>query len=706
MPRAYGIDLGTTFSAIATLGPEGRPQIIKNAEGEDLTPSVIYLGGSEPVVGREAKLLQAQGEGLVAAFFKRVMGDPNWRFPAGDLTYTPVDLSALVLKKLKQDAETALGEPVLHAVITVPAYFSDLQRRNTIEAGKAAGLNVLRIINEPTAAAIAYGTERLGREAVILVYDLGGGTFDVSLVRLAPDSIEVMATDGNHELGGKDWDDAILRWALRRFEEEHGFDPLGDSIALGDLLQNAEAAKKTLSAAGRAIIAMHSGGASGRYELNRAVFEEVTAPLMEMTLKLADQVVADAGLTWSDLTGTLCIGGSTRMPMVHRCLESRTGKKPLGGINVDEAVALGAALQAGRDLEKIPRLPGEPAAPPPRYLGPRPEIRDVMSHSLGMVAVNEDRSRYINSILIPKNRPVPSRQNRPYQLRTSARRANEMEVYITQGESLRPLDCTLLGKYRFLDIPHTEGRDQAIVDVSYEYDQNGVVKVTAVERFSGRHLRGVVEPVPQDMSWLDQPPEEIRTFEHLSVMIAVDLSGSMSGEPLAKARQAAERFAAQMDLAHTSIGLMVVADRVKIIQGLCQDARKISRAIGSLRAVMSSNVVGGGNEGQPFTEARAALHDCRGLKFLIVLTDGVWSYQEKAIAEAKKCHAAEIEVVALGFGSADRKFLRAIASSEEGALLTSLDQLGSSFDRIAQVLTESDRLAVSPSERKGLNFFR
>ncbi|MFH1862708.1 MAG: Hsp70 family protein, partial [bacterium] len=240
MRHAVGIDLGTTFSAIAMVNDFGKPELIKNAEGDTLTPSVIYLGAEEPIVGKEAKEMQALGDNLVASFFKRVMGNPNWIFCAGDRQFTPVDLSTLILKKLKSDAEKWLQATIDDAVITVPAYFSDPQRRNTIEAGSRAGFNVLRIINEPTAAAIAYGSRQFTEASQIMIYDLGGGTFDITVASVSPDNIEVIATDGNHELGGKDWDDAILQYIAVKFEEEHGENPLTDSVCCNDMLVQAE----------------------------------------------------------------------------------------------------------------------------------------------------------------------------------------------------------------------------------------------------------------------------------------------------------------------------------------------------------------------------------------------------------------------------------------------------------------------------------
>jgi len=709
MALAVGIDLGTTLSAISVIGETGKPELIQNAEGESLTPSVVYFSGSGIIVGKEAKKMQALGEDMVASFFKRVMGDPNWIFPAGDKLYTPADLSFFVLRKLKQDAEVALRESISHAVITVPAYFSELQRRNTIEAGKKAGLEVLRIINEPTAAAISYGTMGADKDAIYLVYDLGGGTFDVSLVKIDEENIEVLATDGNHELGGKDWDDAILRYAAAQFQEEHGLDPLADSISFNDLMVRVEMTKKALSATSRTTILISYGGKTGRYQLTRDTFDQITANLMEMTTNLVDQVLFNAHLSWADLTGTLLVGGSTRMPMVHRYITEKSGNPPLEGVNVDEAVALGAAIQADVDMYSSGwRLPEAKKSTPAYSLAPPKNIKDVTSHSLGMVAINKDRTRYINSRLIPKNNPIPSKKMRTYQFRTNARRANEMEVYITQGESERPLDCTILGKYRFLDIPHNPDIGKAIIDITYAYDHNGVVQVSAVEQSTGTSLRHVVEPLPDDLSWLDEPPEQATTFEHLLVVMAIDLSGSMMGTPLKKAQEAARGFVDKMNLANTSIGLIAFADQVKVIKNPCQDEKEIHEAINSL----NTHDVGGGTSAQPFSETFNLFKNKEGLRFLIFLTDGQLFDQNQAIQEEKKCHQEQIQIVAIGFGDADYNFLKSVASSDEGALFTDLNNLAGSFDRVAQVLTERggriqlEEGTIAPKKTRILGFFK
>lgn len=683
MTYVIGIDLGTTFSAVAYINKTGKPEIINNSEDKPITPSVIYFGEKEIIIGDEAKEMQALGENNVASFFKRSMGDLNFILSFHNKNYNPIDLSALILKKLKTDAEASLGVPISEAVITVPAYFSNFQRESTIKAGEIAGLKVLRIINEPTAAALAYGIKSTDKKQTLVVYDLGGGTFDISIVENSETLSEVKATAGDHELGGKDWDDRIAIYASQRFLEEFNKDPLEDSVSFNDLLVRCENAKKQLSTRESTKISITHGGEKGTYELTRKTFEEITRDLMERTQLLTEQTLKDINLTWKDIDGVLLVGGSTRMPMVWKYIEEISGKKPMQGVNVDESVALGAAIQANLDSQQNKN--------PLFTLAGKKTTKDVISHSLGMVAINENRSKYINSILIPKNIPIPCSEVRPYQLRTMRGNKNQLEVYMLQGESDKPLECNILGKYVFSDIEHVPNK-LSVMDIKYEYDLNGVVKVSATQKENNKNLPLNIESVPSDLRWLDLPPEDntLTTYMHMSVFIAVDLSGSMSGEPLKRAQEAAKnKFIEKIDLTHTSVGLIGFADSIKVNQELCQNSKKLVKGVDVWTEWMTLGSVGWGNSAEPFSTCYKLMKDLEDPRFLIVLTDGVWSDQSKAIREAKKCHAEGIEVIAMGFGSADLTFLKAVSSSDENAILTDLSSLSTAFSKIAQVLTET-----------------
>lgn len=680
METIIGIDLGTTFSAISSVDEYGKPYILENSEGKKLTPSVIYFDTNGNIlIGEEAKEMQGLGEENVAAFFKRNMGENTFSLNFNGRSYTAKDLSALVLQKLKKDAEDALGTSVSKAVITVPAYFNNLQREDTIEAGKKAGLEVLRIINEPTAAAIAYGFSKSVNQR-ILVYDLGGGTFDVTIVDISDENISVIATGGDHMLGGKDWDDRIVNYITNLFDDEFGVNPMDDAVSFNDMLVKAEKAKRGLSVRDSVKIAVVHDSERGNYELTREKFEEITHDLLERTAMLTNKILEEADMTWNDLDGVLLVGGSTKMPMVTQWVEQMSGKPSIKGINVDEAVSLGAAMQASMEVQ--------PKQDMLRLGGSSKKIDDVMSHSLGLIAENKDNTKYINTIIIPKNKQVPSVEERPYQLRTGRKIDNELEVYMTQGESDIPLQCKIIGKYVFSGIEHV-GKGLTIIDVEYKYDDNGVINIAAKQRENSKRLDLRIDDVPHDLSWLDRPPEHKHVIPHVSVLLAVDLSGSMSGHPLMEAQKAANGFLKKLDLTNTSVGLICFADRVKINQPLTQNAKALSKGVKAWSSIMDRATVGYGNDTDPFREALEVLRNEDDPRFLIVLTDGVWSNQKLAIGRAAQCAEAGIEIVALGFGGADKKFLRAIATSDENALLTGLNGLAGSFSKIAQVLTET-----------------
>lgn len=547
MKNFVGIDLGTTFSVVAHINAQGQPEVIRNTLGSLLTPSVIDLRSQPPLVGEEAKEKQALGEEGIYAFFKRDMGNSNATYIEHNREYSPIDLSAMVLKYLKTCAESHLKQPITNAVITVPAYFNNMQRQDTIEAGKRAGLNVLRIISEPTAAALAFGIRPKSEMGKILVYDLGGGTFDVSLVEISSDELRVIATSGDHRLGGKDWDDRILQYLATEFEQEFGLELIGEEF--NELMVLAEKTKISLSDKQSLKITVHGSGKSSKYEITRQQFEELTQDLMERTQLLVNQVLEDAELTWKDIEGVVLVGGSTRMPMVKKYVEQMSGKPAMAGVNPDEAVALGATIQAAMDME-AQRISSEPIM----FIPGRKKSTDVISNSLGMIALNEDNSKYINSIIIQKNQPIPCQQTRPYQLRIRRSGENKLEVYMTQGETTEPLGCAYLGKYVFTNIPDIETKF-AVIDLTYAYNINGVVEVTAIERSTQQTLQLNIEPLPHDIPDRFTLPPVIETIrEHLYLYMAFDLSGSMSGEPLEKAKEAALQFLSQCDLT-TSICL-------------------------------------------------------------------------------------------------------------------------------------------------------
>lgn len=679
MSGVVGIDLGTTYSVVAHLDNDGNPEVIPDEAGDLLMPSVLSFAEDPPLVGTPAKSAQADGETEIAATFKRHMGDPGFVLSFGGEDFDATALSAFVLAKLKAQAAAFIGEPVTQAVITVPAYFTHPQRTATIAAGQQAGLEVLRVISEPTAAAIAYGLRAAPGERTVLVYDLGGGTFDVSLVRITGDEMRVLGTEGDHRLGGRDWDDRIVAHVHHRFAEEFGAEIGADDALI--LLSRAEQLKHTLSARARGDILLDFAGNAARYEVTRETFEDITRDLLDRTEQLSGQVLADAGLDWNQIDGVIPIGGSTRMPMVRERIARMSGNRPLSGVHPDQAVAIGAAIDAAAEAHRATavRTGGEPA---PKQHGIR-VTQDVIAHSLGMIAENADRSRYVNSVLIRKNLPIPARESRPYQFRLDHSGENLLEIFLTQGETGDPKDCAYLGRYVVTGFG--PGAGDTVVDIEYAYDRSGVVGVSATDRTTTRPLLVTIDAVPPDVPerFAGRPGDAGRRG-HTTVYLAFDLSGSMSGKPLAEAKTAAHAFVGQCDLSTTSVGLIGFSDRVEVYQTATQNAREIGRAIDGLAA----GATGYTNHGHPFDELHDRLADAPGTRYAIVLADGMWAEQELVIPRAARCHAAGIESISIGFGSADEEFLRRIASSSEQSLFTDMNRLTETFTTIARELTE------------------
>ncbi|URZ05087.1 Hsp70 family protein [Clostridium felsineum] len=682
MKYSLGIDLGTTFSVVSIIDENGTPKVLNNKEGNTLTPSVIYFGNDEIIVGDDAKEMQAMGDNNIACFFKRNMGDENFVLEFNDKYYNAEDLSVIVLKKLKKDVENILKAEVKDAVITVPAYFNNLQRQSTINAGTRAGFNVLSILNEPTAAAMAYGMKKEGQNKNILVYDLGGGTFDVTLVHIEDDIIKVLSTDGDHELGGKDWDDRIAMYIGEKFFEKFGVNPMDDIEYYNDILVKCENVKKHLSKRESTEISIYYCDLSEKFTITKDIFVGLTGDLLQRTKSLSEDVLKSAGLTWDNIDGVLPVGGSTRMPMVLDFIREVSKKEPIVGINVDEVVSIGAAIKA--TIETSPKVTINKEEKSLFTLGGYKKTEDVMSHSLGMVALDSLGKGYINSIIIEKNKKIPCTEKRPYEIRTGKNRDNVLEVYMLQGESEEIENCTVLGKYVFHDISYV-GRKPAVIDIEYSYNKNGVVDVFATQRETGKKLPLKIEKIPEDFSF-EEGFGKTEEVVHKNIVIAMDLSGSMRGKPLEKAMEASKTFIEALDEENSSVGLIIFADRVQTLMPLTEKRDDIISAVEGLRKAD----VGTSTMSEPFSEAYDILKDAYGDCFIVVLTDGQWYGKKDIMAEVNKCKEDGIEIAAIGFGNARKDFLDKIATCEENSIFTEVSNLKQSFSRIAKVILKSE----------------
>lgn len=496
MAQTLGIDLGTTYSSIAVLASTGVPKILPNREGEDITPSVVMFsslsGGDEPVVGTMAKHSAASDPHSVVQFVKRFIGDKNWQFdsPSGE-SYSAVEVSAIILKRLKEDAEMALGHTVTDVVVTVPAYFDDLRRTATKQAGEIAGLNVIRVLNEPTAAALAYGLDNPSEEGVVMVFDLGGGTFDATLLKLGGGKLDVLATDGDRNLGGFDFDNRIMEFVAEKISSGAGDDALDDPIVLSQLREKAEIAKRSLTTVNSAAIHLSIQGKPYKVEITRSDFEAITSDLMQRAEDILGSVLESSGLTWPDVRKVLLVGGSSRMPMVSQLISKLTTAKIDKSIDPDRAVALGAAVQAAiEDLSKGSSSQGSEFS-----VESFVTISDVTSKSLGTIVNDSDSKRMINSIIIERNSKVPSKNAKEYQTRYENQ--TELLIQVTEGDDEDPELVTNLGEQILSIPPYPKG---APIRVIYAYDIDQTVFVEVEDLTSNKSLGTFQVERPENLS--------------------------------------------------------------------------------------------------------------------------------------------------------------------------------------------------------------
>ena len=465
MGKAVGIDLGTTNSVVAVL-EGGEPTVIANAEGNRTTPSIVAFKSEEVLVGELAKRQAITNPDNTVRSIKRHIGT-NWKQNFEGKDYTPQEISARILQKLKRDAESYLGDDVTDAVITVPAYFNDAERQATKEAGQIAGLNVLRIINEPTAASLSYGLEN-NEDQKILVFDLGGGTFDVSILEISEGVFEVKSTSGDSKLGGDDWDQRVMDWLIDKFKSSTGIDLSNDKMAIQRVQEGAEKAKIELSSTSETeinlpfITANDAGPQHLLEKLSRSEFEKITADLVERTKEPVEKALSDAGMQFTDIDHVILVGGSSRMPSVQQLVKSLTGKDPHKGVNPDEVVASGAAIQAGV-------LKGD--------------VKDVLLLDVTPLTLGVETKGGIMTKMIERNTTIPTKRSEVFS--TAENNQTQVEIHILQGEREMASGNKSLGRFTLTDIPAAmAGTPQ--IEVTFDIDANGIVNVNAKDLGTGK----------------------------------------------------------------------------------------------------------------------------------------------------------------------------------------------------------------------------
>ncbi len=684
-----GIDLGTTYSAVATFSKEtGKVQVLKNGLSSETTPSVVWVDGGNVIIGEDAKAEQKAGNVNTVAFYKSMMGDPNYAaFIEGD-EYSAEALSGMFLTELKKDIEATNDVKIKGAVITVPAYFDEEQRLATIRAGEKAGLKVLKIINEPTSAIIAYGLAD-GKEKNVMVYDLGGGTFDVTIAHVKGTQIDVLATNGNHQLGGKNWDETLIENIKDQFYSEYGVDIENYESDYKELTVRCEEAKKRLTSLPSTTVSIQCEGYLGKYNVTREDFDEKTSGLLYETILLCnrcfEEVAENTGrpFGWSNIDEVVLVGGSTRMPQVKDMVIREYGRPPVTkDINVDTIVATGAAMQAELCVNNVitlsvapkvsPQGAGSTQRTPITLTIKNDDIKDITSHGLGMLALAQDEKSYINSTIIAKNSKVNVPFGREYTFS-----GDKLEVYVLQGESRDPYDCNIIGKYVITGMKKGEKNN---ILVNFLYNLNGVVEVNASIK-NGASListrETVNESIDEIIARLNKEREEAaRSQQKIEIMLAIDTSGSMCGSRMVNAQKAAKDFVDQFDYKNTSMSIIAFADRSAFACKWSKDKRELYNTIDNIEDVN----VGGATDAQPIRD-NASKFSRDAIKIMVILTDGYWGNQGPEMKAADSAKRNGVTMYGIGIGEADEKFLSAISSGKGRKV--DLSQLTSAFKEVA-----------------------
>lgn len=714
MGIAVGIDLGTTFSAVACVGADGEPKILPNSSGEHTTPSVVAVAEDGSVVcGEAAKEAQLMGDANVASFYKTNMGNAGYVEYLRGCEFDATTLSSTFLRHLIADVSRANNVQIDSAVVTVPAYFEAPQREATLEALRRTGVRALGTLNEPSAAAYAYGlmSADAAGDRTILIYDLGGGTFDVTVARLSGREIRVLSSTGNHQLGGRQWDSALSDFILDQLCDAKGLDrdDVESDLTPSDINTLAvvsEQVKRDLTNRARTRARVMAESVSGTIEVTREDFEEATRHLLTLTTDCCEEALREAGLTWAQVDGYILVGGSTKMPQVREYLTGKVGSGPIGGnVNPDEAVALGAAVYAAQKCGTTFSLPGASAAAPRFSLGALPKLVDCTAHSMGMIAESEDRSRYVNSTIIGKNTPVPATNSREYAVRATPGRPGSLEIYLLQGDDPAPLNNTVVGKYVVPKIPGERGRETHVL-VSYSYTENATIEVGAALAPSGRALEVERAEVESDLSrFLNAPTDNDATVENhgvsADVMICVDVSGSMYGEGFEAAEKAATAFLDSVEGSGVHVGVMYFGSNAKVCCDPTMDYDKVSLLTSNSDRGFRSHLAfecGAGTDNPlgvyaDWLDAKMDRSDAKA-DILLILTDGRWCDADKAIQDAESLKNDGVTIIGIGTPGADLEFLKKISTSDSYAGLFDFSELGAAFSSIGRSISSGSGISI------------
>ena len=676
-----GIDLGTTNSTVAAIDDNtGESIVVTNEDGNRFIPSVIcFQDDGTVIIGNKAKKMMNEGMKNCVSAFKFGMGDKDTVFSTTNGEYTAEDLSALMIDYLLKNAKANTGvEEITDAVITVPAYFDDLQRKSTIRAAQKNGLNVMRIVNEPTSAAVHYGY-RCDKDRTILVYDLGGGTFDATFIKISNGILDVIATGGNSKLGGLEWDKVILRTVADRFKSKYGIDPRKDPSAMGILKTASEECKIALSSDDEYIMDVKIANKNVKYRIKRDWFETNTEFLLKETGSSIEAIMEENGLTWDDVDEILLVGGSVKMPSVQRYVRSISGKPVSIHDDVDDAVALGAATfadmfaRANNGMRSI-------------------DIADVTSHSLGALCTDIEADCFFNKVIIKRNSKIPAEGLTQFKI-VKGNYSKSIDVYILQGDSRNPSDCVVLD-HKIVSGFNNLG-DGVIIDVHVGYDVNGIVTLRATHDDEELNVQNA--KIEGDYSWMsgrisDAPRE--KDVMPTNIMFCVDVSRSMEKEgALEEAKKCIKNFIRNIDNDDVHFGLIAFGDKSECICDFDTDISIFCDRLDELKP----NMLGRGTDSSPLGMALTNVSDRVGIGIIVIVTDGKWGNAKQAQQQSNLCSERTIPIFAIGLGNVDKIFLDKIANTTEGALFTRISNLDNAFSTIAGAIN-SGRIGMRSTD--------
>ncbi len=651
-----GIDLGTCYSSLAYVDSMAEELVlIPNVEGELKTPSImVALSDKTLFYGQEALDKRLAGEGDMVA------------------------LTSDYLSYLLEMARQRVGQEITEAVITVPTFYTDGERRNLKEMLGEAGVQVVGIINEPTAAALAYSYRNPNTKRKVLIYKLGGGTFETAVADLNNAQVQILGAIGSRDLGGREWEDVIASYIKDQFYREFKVDFTEDKLEGIKIRELAEQVLIRLSQVSGAEAVVRYKGYTGRYYITRDMLFMMTKTMLALTVDMIKRLLSSLNIKEPEVDGILFSGGATKIPMLREYVEKELGCTGIMGVNTDYDVVYGAAIKAW--LWK-------------RNTNEKSRIHEVVANSIGMISVSIDGAWFVNSILIHKNTRIPISNTRTFLL-SVGKKGGRMTIYLLQGEGAVPKDCIVVGKYIIDHIEYIEG-GKTLIDVTFSYDEDAIIHIQARQREKGELLAIHREPIPLDMEWVNQQPqiieEEIAKEEVGIVYFCVDLSGSMAGLPFVEAKRALRRIASELDLTCKKVGIIGFSDQSQFILPPTDNINNINRTLQRLH--ISGRMFGYGNGTSPF----AAVYEkhCQNEKELkeevamVVVTDGAWPDKERAMQIAGLCKEKGITVYTMAFGRADTEYLSRLASLKEVSDFTEKKKGKGEWLTIAQIVSEN-----------------